>query len=164
MSAVLAHPAWQPAQAPGARPARRRTGVRPARRGNLQLVGPGFVPQVGAPAAADGRSRAAEARSEASGRLRLTARGRGVVTALALVLATAVSVGVGALVGVAVNPAVGGETTTVTVGAGETLWSLASAVAEPGEDPRELVEHITTLNGLASSELAVGQELVVPAG
>lgn len=124
----------------------------------------GFVPQVGAPAAADGRSRAAEARSEASGRLRLTARGRGVVTALALVLATAVSVGVGALVGVAVNPAVGGETTTVTVGAGETLWSLASAVAEPGEDPRELVEHITTLNGLASSELAVGQELVVPAG
>ena len=164
MSAVLAHPAWQPAQAPGVRPARRRTGARPVRRGNLQLVGPGFVPPAGAPTADGERGRADEARQVAtSAPLRLTVRGRRVVTALALVLATGVSVGVGAVVGVAVNPAVGGETTTVTVGAGETLWSLASGVAGPGEDPRELVEHITALNGLASSELAVGQELVVPA-
>lgn len=164
MSAVLAHPAWQPAPASGARPARRGTGARPVRRGNLQLVGPGFVPPADATRAADVPARTAgAAEATGTGALRLTVRGRRVVAALALLVATVGSVAVGALAGVAARPGTEGETTSVTVGAGETLWSLASAAAAPGEDPRELVEQITALNGLASSELAVGQELLVPA-
>jgi nucleoid-associated protein YgaU len=160
MSAVLAQPAWQPAPAP--RPARRATGGRPVRRGNLQLVGPGFVPPAAAPAR-DARAEEAARAAAPPAALRLTVRGRRVVAVLALVAATAVSVGAGALVGMAANPAADGATTTVTVGAGETLWSLASAAASPGEDPREVVEQITALNGLASSDLAVGQELILPA-
>jgi LysM repeat protein len=81
---------------------------------------------------------------------------------MALVAATAVSVGVGAAVGTALNPVTDAATTTVTVGAGETLWSLAGTAASPGEDLREVVEEIRALNGLVSSDLAVGQELLVP--
>nr|KEP24118.1 hypothetical protein DA06_23360 [Georgenia sp. SUBG003] len=94
----------------------------------------------------------------------MTVRGRRVVAVLSLVAATALSVGAGALVGMAANPSTDGATTTVTVGAGDSLWSLASAAASPGEDPRDVVEEIAALNGLASSDLAVGQELLVPAG
>ncbi|GAA4286786.1 LysM peptidoglycan-binding domain-containing protein [Georgenia daeguensis] len=157
MSALVAQPAWS---AP-ARPARRRVGTRPAGRGSLQLVGPGFVPPVVAPAAPVRPVVSRPPREEAPG-LRLTARGRRVLTTLALLAATGASVGLGALVGTAANPASSSATTTVTVAPGQTLWSLASATAAPGEDPRDVLAEITELNGLASSELAVGQELLVP--
>lgn len=159
MSALVAHPAW----APPARPVRRRGGARPVGRGGLQLVGPGFVPATARPA---GPAPVAVSRPAAPGHgaLRLTVRGRRAVTVLALIAATAVSVALGALVGVGMNPAPSGATTTVTVAPGETLWSVASATAAPGEDLRDVVEQIAALNGLASSQLAVGQELLVPVG
>jgi len=162
MSAVLAPPAWQPTPAAAPRPARRGTGGRPVRRGNLQLVGPGFVPPAD-DLARSTRARADERAAATSAPLRLTVRGRRVVAAIVLVAATAVSVGVGAVVGTALNPVTDAATTTVTVGAGETLWSLAGTAASPGEDLREVVEEIRALNGLVSSDLAVGQELLVPA-
>jgi LysM repeat protein len=161
MSALVVHPAWGPA--PGS-PARRRSGGPVAGRGNLQLVGPGFVPAVvESPARRPGGRQAVSRPASSPTPLRLTVRGRRVVTTLALIAATGASVTLGGLVGLAANPSPQAATTTVTVAAGETLWSLASATAVPGEDPRDIVEQITALNGLASSDLVVGQELLVPA-
>lgn len=53
-------------------------------------------------------------------------------------------------------------TAVVQVAAGDTLWGIASGLAQPHEDVRELIYQIQELNGLASSELAAGQRLVVP--
>jgi LysM repeat protein len=156
MSALVVHPAWQPAPAG---PARRGGSVRAVSRGNLQLVGPGFVPVPVATAA----GRTAVSRPEPSA-LRLTVRGRRVVATLALIVATGVSVAVGSLVGLAANPSSQAATTTVTVAAGETLWSVATDAAGSGQDPRDVVEQITALNGLASSDLVAGQQLLVPVG
>lgn len=171
MSVVVAHPVWQPSAPAAARPGGH--GSSTGRRGSLQLVGPGFVPPASSePAGAPFPGAAVGARSgrhrvqsrNASARLRLTVRGRRVVAALVVLLGTALSVGLGALVGIAANPSGAAATTSVTVGPGETLWSLAATVSAPGEDRREIVEEIAALNGLASPDLAVGQELLLPAG
>ena len=53
------------------------------------------------------------------------------------------------------------ETTTVVVGEGDTLWGIASEVAEPGE-VREMIHYIQELNALPSASLMLGQELAVP--
>ena len=47
---------------------------------------------------------------------------------------------------------------------GDTLWSIASTVAEPGEDIRLVIDDVARLNQLASSSLQVGQTLRLPAG
>lgn len=93
--------------------------------------------------------------------LRLTRRGRVLVAALALA---------GALVAsFASQQAVAGEApdavpvATRTVAAGETLWQIASQIAGPGEDVRDVVSTLMDLNGLASGALMAGQELLVPA-
>ncbi len=96
----------------------------------------------------------------ANGQLRLTARGRRVVALLALLL-----VGLVSLVGgraFADAPARALEVQTYSVASGDTLWALASSLAKPGEDVRDVVAEIVDLNGLASAELTVGQRLVVP--
>lgn len=96
-------------------------------------------------------------------RLRLTRRGRLVVTLLLLGLVLALSTvfsGYSAATGEA------GEqppTRTVVVGEGDTLWAIASAVAEPGET-REVVHEIQEMNSLPGPELVEGQELAVPVG
>lgn len=51
---------------------------------------------------------------------------------------------------------------TVTVQAGDTLWSLAARVA-PHADPRDVVDEITALNDLSSASIEPGERLVVPA-
>lgn len=51
----------------------------------------------------------------------------------------------------------------VLVEPGGTLWSIARARIGPEEDPRPYIEQIRELNGLATSELAVGQWLILPA-
>jgi hypothetical protein len=53
------------------------------------------------------------------------------------------------------------ETRTVVVGEGDTLWGIASEVAEPGE-VREMIHYIQELNALPSVSLQRGQELAVP--
>lgn len=50
----------------------------------------------------------------------------------------------------------------VTVDAGETLWSIAEEHAE-GRDVREVMNDIERVNGLSSSSLEPGQELLLPA-
>ena len=92
--------------------------------------------------------------------LRLTARGRRVVTTLAVLLALVVG-----LVGgraMASSPEEGIAVDVYTVGAGETMWSIASGFAAPGSDVRDAVAELMDLNELSSSALAAGQQLLVP--
>ncbi len=47
---------------------------------------------------------------------------------------------------------------------GDTLWSIAEGISEPGTDIREVVSDVKTLNAMSTSSLQIGQALVVPAG
>jgi LysM repeat protein len=51
----------------------------------------------------------------------------------------------------------------VVVEPGESLWSIASA-AEPGADPRVVVQEIMQVNALSGVTVQVGQQLWVPKG
>ncbi len=51
----------------------------------------------------------------------------------------------------------------VTVGPGDSLWSIATSRA-PDRDPRAVIDEIEQLNGLSSDVLRVGVVLRVPAG
>jgi hypothetical protein len=95
--------------------------------------------------------------------VRLTRRGRLTLLLLFVGLAFAVLTVLGdqsAATGEAGQPV---ETRTVVVGQGDTLWGIASEVAEPGE-VREMIHHIQELNALSSAGLMAGQELAVPVG
>lgn len=94
--------------------------------------------------------------------LRLTRRGRVVLFGLAFAL-IAVAALVGARSVMADSPTSPVEVTSVVVGQGDTLWSFASAMTEPGEDVRDILMEIVELNGMSSSTLAVGQTVLVPA-
>ena len=50
---------------------------------------------------------------------------------------------------------------TVTVGRGQTIWSIAQTY-EPNQDPRQAVQEIERLNHLPSTAVHVGDRLVVP--
>ena len=50
---------------------------------------------------------------------------------------------------------------TVTVGPGESLWSLAGQIAADG-DKRSLVDEIISINSLPTADVQVGQELRIP--
>lgn len=128
-----------------------RTAVRrPARRSGLAGAASGVAP--GAPEGAPARST-----------VRLTRRGRLVLlTALVVVVFAALAVvgGQSAATGESGDPV---ETRTVEVGAGDTLWAIASSVSEPGQ-VREVVHQIEELNALSGAHLVVGQEIAVPVG
>lgn len=136
MSAVAAHP--------GITSGTRAGSFRPAR------------PQ--APVRRDGDAR--RAGSAPQGRLHLTRRGRVVVVLLGLAVVLGGAVGGRA---VADGPERATEVTTHAVMAGETLWQIASTVAAPGEDVRDVVRSLQDLNGLADGSLQAGQVLVIPA-
>ncbi len=51
--------------------------------------------------------------------------------------------------------------TSVIVGPGDTLWSLAERV-DPAADPRDVIAEIMRLNDLDSSALRAGQLLLLP--
>ncbi|WP_165959029.1 LysM domain-containing protein [Actinomadura sp. KC345] len=99
--------------------------------------------------------------------IRLTRRGRAVVILFAATItlvALWLTVGPGALAG--------GEEShrgdaaparTVVVEPGDTLWEIA-ADAEPGADPRRIVQRIIDLNGMGGDPtVRPGQELRLPA-
>ena len=94
--------------------------------------------------------------------LRLTRRGRlmlrGLV-ALAALLVTAVAVLALARPALAADPP--GRAAVHVVQPGQSLWEVARSVA-PTADPRDTVLRIIELNGLPSSSVLPGQELVVP--
>lgn len=54
--------------------------------------------------------------------------------------------------------------TTYRVTAGDSLWEVAEAHAEDGEDLRAVVYEIKRLNDLSSSIIQPGQVLLVPTG
>ncbi len=98
-------------------------------------------------------------------RLRLTVRGRRVLAFLASV-PVVVALGIGIVSGggaLASNEGASGVTFThVTVQPGDTLWSIARAVA-PDVDPRDAVDAIVRLNALPSGSLDVGESIAIPA-
>lgn len=103
--------------------------------------------------------------------VRLTRRGRAVLVGFAATVTLVglwLTVGPGAFAGDGTggggSGGAPGPVRTVVVGPGDTLWGIASA-ADPGADPRGVVQRIIDLNGLGG-EPAVrpGQELRLPAG
>jgi hypothetical protein len=50
----------------------------------------------------------------------------------------------------------------VLIQPGETLWSIARDRIGPEGDPRPYIQEIRELNGMARSELVLGQRLVLP--
>jgi cell division protein YceG involved in septum cleavage len=95
--------------------------------------------------------------------VRLTRRGRLVVVVAALLVAFAVGVFVTAAGSVATQQTGTPEPTKIVqVSSGDTLWDIASPLADDG-DVRAVMEEIKQLNALDSADLQAGQRLVVPA-
>ena len=99
-------------------------------------------------------------------RLRLTTRGRRIVAALAAlpaVVALTLAVLSGGSALASFDSGVPAESfTTLTVAAGESLWSIAEQVA-PGADPRDVVDAIVRLNALEGVTVSAGQQIAIPA-
>lgn len=95
--------------------------------------------------------------------LRLTRRGRAVALLLLLGILLAVLTVFGSHSAATGDAGVPVQTRTIEVGAGDTLWGIASEVAKPGE-VRDMVHQIEELNALSGSALSVGQEIAVPVG
>lgn len=112
-------------------------------------------PQPALPVRAAGRREVGETP------LRLTARGRVVLAGLAVVAAAAIGSLAGSLwSGAEAAPSL----EVVTVSTGDSLWSIAAAVAGPGEDVRDVMSEIAALNQLEGEVLMAGQQLRVPTG
>lgn len=95
------------------------------------------------------------------GQVRLTRRGRAVVLGAALVAALLMGVPLGG--GSMATGEAGSDVATeiVVVNEGDTLWGLASAVAEDG-NVRASMREIQRLNALDSKVLQLGQKVRVP--
>ena len=142
MSAIIV--SARPTVVPFPRPATGRSAARDGRP-RLVVVQAPVVPALAAPAVSP---------------LRLTRRGRLVVAALALLL-----VGGGGLLGsraAADGPVSAPVVERHVVTSGETLWSIAAAVARPGQDVRDVVVELKQLNDMSDAGLAAGEEIVVP--
>ncbi|QHT61681.1 LysM peptidoglycan-binding domain-containing protein [Paenibacillus lycopersici] len=57
----------------------------------------------------------------------------------------------------------GANEQVIIVGSGDTLWQIASSVRKDGQDIRRIVFDLQQRNNLSSSELEVGQSLIIPA-
>ena len=99
-------------------------------------------------------------------RLRLTVRGRRIVAALAalpaVVALTLAVLSGGSALASRDSGASAESFTTLTVAAGESLWSIAEQVA-PGADPRDVVDAIVRLNALEGVTVSAGQQIAIPA-
>ncbi len=51
----------------------------------------------------------------------------------------------------------------VTVESGDTLWSIALRYSDGKTDIRKLIYEISSLNNLETSEISIGQQLLIPA-
>lgn len=92
----------------------------------------------------------------------LTDRGRLVARLLGTLAGLVAAVVLGVLLGLLLRPAPAVATGVVTVAPGDSLWTVATAVAGTGGDPRDVVEQIVVLNGLTDDVVQPGQELLVP--
>ena len=95
--------------------------------------------------------------------VRLTRCGRLARTLLVLSLAVVLASVFGLNAGANSTDQVGTPTSfiQVTVAPGDTLWSLATRLADGG-DVRALVDEIASVNSLASAEVQAGQKLRIP--
>ena len=95
--------------------------------------------------------------------LRLNRRGRLARTFVVLSLAVVLASVFGLKAGAGTTDAVGAPTSfiEVTVAPGDTLWSLATRMADGG-DVRAMVDEISSVNSLASAELQAGQKVRIP--
>jgi len=92
--------------------------------------------------------------------VRLTRRGRLVLVLFVMLLLVIA----GFTLGRGSSQAAGHHRTvqhTVTVEAGETLWTVAARIA-PHADPRLVIADIQSLNHLATPSVVPGEQLVIP--
>ena len=93
----------------------------------------------------------------------LTRRGRlartFVVLSLAVVFGSGYALQAGA--GDSVGAAASGSYVVVTVAPGDSVWSIAGAVAD-GRDVRAVVDEIVTANSLPGASVSAGQKIRVP--
>ena len=54
------------------------------------------------------------------------------------------------------------EKQVITVHTGDTLWDIAAEWGDRDEDVREVILRIQKENNLTGSDLAVGQQLIIP--
>ena len=94
---------------------------------------------------------------------RLNRRGRLARTLLVLSLAVVMASLFGLQAGANTSETVKSQTSyiEVTAAPGDTLWSLATRMADGG-DVRALVDEIATVNSLATAELQAGQKVRIP--
>ncbi len=120
----------------------------------------GYTTSVPSPARAVGTA------ARRATRLRLTVRGRRVLALLAALPAVialcAAILGGGAALASRDAGAPAGTFPTITVSAGESLWTIAEEVA-PDRDPRDVVDELVRLNALDTVAVQVGQQLAIPA-
>jgi LysM repeat protein len=117
------------------------------------------MPRVGT----DRRTVGARSSAQDAPALRLTVRGRVVLALLALVVMGVALVSWQAGEASADGPVGALEVVRHVVQPGETLWGIASEIAAPGEDVRDVVLELQDLNELPSAGLMAGQSIVVPA-
>ena len=103
---------------------------------------------------------AASNRTQAGAPMRLTRRGPVVLVLLALAFVVAL----GSIAGRAraARPVVEPAYQVIVVAPGQTLWGIASEIASPDEDVRDVVAQLASLNELDSVALIAGEELRVP--
>lgn len=93
--------------------------------------------------------------------IRLTRRGRRVVALLALIPIVITFLLIGTRGAQASDASAAAMTATIVVKPGQSLWDVAAAI-NPNKDPRETIWVIQQLNGMSTSEVLAGQELIVP--
>jgi hypothetical protein len=113
------------------------------------------------------RAQAEPLQRRSAGTLRLTRRGRIVLTGFAAIVTAAFWLAAAAGAQAANHGAsprtVEGNLSQVVVRPGQTLWSIAVR-AEPGGDPRVVVQRIVEINALSGQVIIPGQRLWVPKG
>ena len=94
---------------------------------------------------------------------RLNRRGRLARTFVVLSLAVVLTSVFGFQAGAGTSDTVGAPTSfiEITAAPGDTLWSLATRIADGG-DVRALVDEIAAVNSLATAELQAGQKVRIP--
>lgn len=159
MAAPSAAPVVAPVVAPNPAPVvapRTAAGVKAARRRRARLAGvrgpaSGLLPSSNRTSAVVTADHGDQIAERGFGPGRWVRLGTSLSLVAAAVIVTVSLVSTGTTRGIA----------EVTVGAGDSLWSIAQH-AQPGADPRLLVEQIKRLNSLHGDAVMIGAVLEVP--